>query len=267
MNWQCNYFCNQFENIIFINFAGVGELLVHFESPAPRWSNAGLVGFIISGIWISANTIYKAIIISIQFTLIPKFYCHYLCPVSWFWWLLNDWMRYDALFCRLLQEVGTGVLETGVQSETRLISRNFGKHHWILDDGIFFIPDIYFSFTAPHRHLTDLSLVFIVNLLASIDHSIAGEILTNASLIMFIAVITVLDVDRLSSMASLHTEFGTGNTRVAIRPDQLGQILPRNNHNMVLVEMSKGNRAFKTDKPETCQKHSKNVCHSEKPLL
>ena len=137
MNWQCNYFCNQFENIIFINLAGVGELLVHFESPAPRWSNAGLVGFIISGIWISANTIYKAIIISIQFTLIPKFYCHYLCPVSWFWWLLNDWMRYDALFCRLLQEVGTGVLETGVQSETRLISRNFGKHHWILDDGIF----------------------------------------------------------------------------------------------------------------------------------
>ena len=79
--------------------------------------------------------------------------------------------------------------------------------------------------------------------------------------------ITVLDVDRLSSLASLDIEFGTGVTRIAIRPDQLGQILSRNNHNMVLVEMSKGNRAFKTDKPETCPKHSKNASHSEKPLL
>ena len=86
-------------------------------------------------------------------------------------------------------------------------------------------------------------------------------------LIVTIAVITVLDVDRLSSLASLNIEFGTGVTRIAIRPDQLSQILPRNNHNMVLVEMSKGNRAFKTDEPETCPKYSKNASHSEKPLL
>lgn len=86
-------------------------------------------------------------------------------------------------------------------------------------------------------------------------------------LIVTIAVITVLDVDRLSSLTSLNIEFGTGVTRIAIRPDQLSQILPRNNHNMVLVEMSKGNRAFKTDKPETCPKYSKNASHSEKPLL
>ena len=86
-------------------------------------------------------------------------------------------------------------------------------------------------------------------------------------LIVTIAVITVLDVDRLSSITSPNIEFGTGVTRIIIRPDQLSQILPRNNHNMVLVEMSKGNRAFKTDKPETCPKHSKNVSHSEKLLL
>ena len=86
-------------------------------------------------------------------------------------------------------------------------------------------------------------------------------------LIVTIAVITVLDVDRLSSLTSLNIEFGTGVTRIAIRPDQLSQILSRNNHNMVLVEMSKGNRAFKTDKPETCPKYSKNASHSEKPLL
>lgn len=85
--------------------------------------------------------------------------------------------------------------------------------------------------------------------------------------IVTIAVISVLEVDRLSALTSLDTEFGTGVTRIAIRPDQLSQILPRNNHNMVLVEMSKGNRAFKTDKPETCPKHSKNVSHSEKLLL
>ena len=95
----------------------------------------------------------------------------------------------------------------------------------------------------------------------------SGWILLTDILIVTIAVITVLDVDRLSALTSLDTEFGTGVTRIAIRPDQLSQILPRNNHNMVLVEMSKGNRAFKTDKPETCLKHSKNVSHSEKLLL
>ena len=44
----------------------------------------------------------------------------------------SDNVSYNGLPSRLLQEVGTGVLETRVQSETRLISRNFGKHHWIL---------------------------------------------------------------------------------------------------------------------------------------
>ena len=42
-----------------------------------------------------------------------------------------SWLREgrdDVVLCRLLQEVATGVLETGVQSETRVISRNFGKH-------------------------------------------------------------------------------------------------------------------------------------------
>jgi len=43
-------------------------------------------------------------------------------------WLDLSSMEFEFLrtrFIRLLQEVGTGVLESGVQSETRLISRNF----------------------------------------------------------------------------------------------------------------------------------------------
>ena len=83
---------------------------------------------------------------------------------SWscFWWFLNEWMRYDAVFCRLLQEVGTGVLESGVQSETRLISRNFGKHHWIFDDGTFY-PRFRFFSPPLQSYLTDLNLVLIIN--------------------------------------------------------------------------------------------------------
>ena len=91
---------------------------------------------------------------------------------SWscFWWFLNEWMRYDAVFCRLLQEVGTGVLESGVQSETRLISRNFGKHHWIFDDGTFYPRFLFFS-PPLQSYLTDLNLVLIVKLLVEIDRS------------------------------------------------------------------------------------------------
>ena len=117
-----------------------GRFLADSQLFVGRWSNTVLERFVHGPIWILEDHISQA-------DLTPSYYWFidypYIAQALVIWIANCHKEKMVNLLFRLLQEVGSGVLES--DSETRLISRNFGKHHWISYERVFSIHFLPFS--------------------------------------------------------------------------------------------------------------------------